>query len=380
MASEKDEFDKTGNHRAGAAGRTASGETGTDRAASETSKKLDVSPAQVVGGALASVTAAGLGSTLGVAGTVLGAGLTSVVITVGGALYQRSLERTKERANLTAAKAALKRAKQPLNASGQKTGDTRRAEEPAKSTEDTGGAGERPADAANRPTRQIRPVSNSALPGMHWPGGEQVVDEPSETRRIPELSARIDQEGETRRLRTDGTGGARSEPDSAEWDSPADERTAKPSRRKTVMLAVSGALMFGLAMLGITGFEGVTGKPLSGGESGTSLGQVFRPGPPVQPEPELEPQPPPASSEPGPSGSSEPSQPPESTEPSTSVRPSAPGSAEPGSTAPEPTGPSDPAQPTESPARTETSGGQVPDSGEGRTSAPGTVAPESRAP
>lgn len=49
---------------------------------------------QVMAGALAAVTAALLGSTLGVAGTVLGAGLASVVSTVGAALYLRSIQRT----------------------------------------------------------------------------------------------------------------------------------------------------------------------------------------------------------------------------------------------------------------------------------------------
>jgi hypothetical protein len=51
---------------------------------------------QVFAGALAAVTAALLGSTMGVAGTVVGAGLASVISTVGGALYLRSIQRTKE--------------------------------------------------------------------------------------------------------------------------------------------------------------------------------------------------------------------------------------------------------------------------------------------
>jgi hypothetical protein len=51
---------------------------------------------QVLAGALAAVTAALLGSTMGVAGTVAGAGLASVISTVGGALYLRSIQRTKE--------------------------------------------------------------------------------------------------------------------------------------------------------------------------------------------------------------------------------------------------------------------------------------------
>ncbi|MGH3759147.1 hypothetical protein [Actinophytocola sp.] len=51
---------------------------------------------QVLAGAMAAVTAAVLGSTMGVAGTVVGAGLASVITTVGGALYLRSIQRTKQ--------------------------------------------------------------------------------------------------------------------------------------------------------------------------------------------------------------------------------------------------------------------------------------------
>ncbi|MEU8638465.1 hypothetical protein AB0C38_40315 [Amycolatopsis sp. NPDC048633] len=51
--------------------------------------------AQVMAAALAAVTAALLGSTLGVAGTVVGAGVASVITTVGGELYLRSLQRTR---------------------------------------------------------------------------------------------------------------------------------------------------------------------------------------------------------------------------------------------------------------------------------------------
>ena len=51
---------------------------------------------QVFAGALAAVTAALVGSTMGVAGTVVGAGLASVISTVGGAVYLRSIQRTRE--------------------------------------------------------------------------------------------------------------------------------------------------------------------------------------------------------------------------------------------------------------------------------------------
>jgi hypothetical protein len=63
------------------------------------SKRQDderVRTSQVLAGALAAVTAALIGSTMGVAGTVVGAGLASVISTVGGAVYLRSIQRTRD--------------------------------------------------------------------------------------------------------------------------------------------------------------------------------------------------------------------------------------------------------------------------------------------
>ena len=55
---------------------------------------LDLSPIQVMGGALAAMTAAGLGSRFSVEGTVVGAALASVIAAMAGALYTASLRRT----------------------------------------------------------------------------------------------------------------------------------------------------------------------------------------------------------------------------------------------------------------------------------------------
>ncbi|SDD26066.1 hypothetical protein [Actinokineospora iranica] len=63
---------------------------------SEEKKTEGLRLSQVVAGALAAATAAVLGSTLGVAGTVIGAAVASVISTVGGALYLKSLDRTRE--------------------------------------------------------------------------------------------------------------------------------------------------------------------------------------------------------------------------------------------------------------------------------------------
>jgi hypothetical protein len=62
-----------------------------------TTGKPDIKLSQLIATALAAITAAFLGSRLGVAGTVIGAGVASIVSTVAGALYQHSLDRTSSR-------------------------------------------------------------------------------------------------------------------------------------------------------------------------------------------------------------------------------------------------------------------------------------------
>ena len=60
-------------------------------------KNLDLSATQIVGGALAAMTAAALGSQLSVAGTVVGAALASIIAAVAGSLYTASLRRTRDK-------------------------------------------------------------------------------------------------------------------------------------------------------------------------------------------------------------------------------------------------------------------------------------------
>jgi hypothetical protein len=60
-------------------------------------KALDLSVTQIVGGALAAMTAAALGSQLSAVGTVVSAALASIVVAVAGALYTASLRRTHDK-------------------------------------------------------------------------------------------------------------------------------------------------------------------------------------------------------------------------------------------------------------------------------------------
>jgi len=73
------------------------------------STKFNLTLVQVAASALAAVTAAILGSRLGVAGTVIGAGVASVTTTVASAIYQHSLERSGARMRGAAAQSRLNR-------------------------------------------------------------------------------------------------------------------------------------------------------------------------------------------------------------------------------------------------------------------------------
>ncbi|MEU9701270.1 hypothetical protein [Streptomyces sp. NPDC047981] len=79
-------------------------------------KKLDLSVAQVSGSAVAAVVAAKLASTLGVYGTILGAGVISVIATCGGSIFQHVFKRTGEQIREAAVPAEPSRARADLPA------------------------------------------------------------------------------------------------------------------------------------------------------------------------------------------------------------------------------------------------------------------------
>lgn len=71
----------------------------------DTTRKTDLNLTHVAAAALAAVTSAVLGSELGAAGTLIGAAGASVITTVGTALYQASLERSRNRVRTLAQRA-----------------------------------------------------------------------------------------------------------------------------------------------------------------------------------------------------------------------------------------------------------------------------------
>ncbi|MFE1552511.1 hypothetical protein [Streptomyces sp. NPDC058718] len=177
-------------------------------------RRIDLSVAQVSGSALAAVIAAKLASTLGVYGTILGAGVISVIATCGGPLFQHLFKRTSEQVRDATAAAKPKARQVPFPAA-------------------------RSAGDGDRHTMMLGTI---ARPGAHAlpPYGEQAGDGLDE-----EFGAAT-----THGTRVRG------------WKRPA----------------IAAALVFGVTMGGITAYELVSGQDFSGTQGTTTFGSVVRGG------------------------------------------------------------------------------------------------------
>jgi hypothetical protein len=346
---------------------TGGGATPGDDSAVSRSSGLSIP--QIVSGALAAATAAILGSFMGVAGTIGGAAVASIISTVGSSLYQRSLERTrdavKDRLVVNAA-AGTKVA----HAVAKVTGDGIPAADPARPGAlggpgrpgAPGGAarpgvpGARPPGAPgpsgppNRPaaaplpthrlpdgglapgrrqvgTPQPTPQAGIPQPGATQPGvpqqlraggrtvttrldaaGRPLPPGPDPTRRIPDArtpdgpprgpDGRILPPGPpvppppgagpadpTRRVPTPPPGpgeavtaylgGAGPDEAPTQLAGAVDRPRRKHSWKTWVTLGGVAASIFAIGLLASFAVESAAGHPLSGGDSGTSVGSLF---------------------------------------------------------------------------------------------------------
>jgi hypothetical protein len=176
--------------------------------------KLELSVPQIIGGALAAASAAVASSWLGVAGTVLGAIIVSLVASIGGAVYSHSLERSSKALRETLPVVPVR----PLRAT------------------------------TRSPTGSAGSTATAVLPAV----GEDSVDHAGPSREDAEdQTGSADRAG---RRRTDG----------------------REIRWRTV--AVSAAVSLVLAIVALTGFETLIGRSASsltgGDDSGTTLSQL----------------------------------------------------------------------------------------------------------
>lgn len=201
----------------------------------EKKKILDLSLTQIAGGALAAMTAAALGSTLGVGGTIAGAALASVVAGVAGSLYTASLRTGRDKVRTVF--------RAPNDA----------ASAPPTAVEGVPTISDAATRAATRThaddTRYYQPTSDETTVLPAW-------DEASlRGHATPAASGGIQ------------TGGAGSR--GGKKSSEKRSRGSFPWKRA---VAVSLSI-FALAAVLITGYERVSGQPLSGG-TGTTVSQL----------------------------------------------------------------------------------------------------------
>ncbi|MDN5763079.1 MAG: hypothetical protein L0H41_12280, partial [Microlunatus sp.] len=178
-----------------------------------------LSGTQLVGGVLAASTAAAIGARLGVAGTILGAALSSLVLGVAGSIYTASLRHTKHKLGSMFA--------------GKTRGTTVEVDQ---ISDDTIAGGQPEPDLA-------RPIdaTQSDEKVWSWDETEELPVQPAAAITAPMAA-----------VGADDTSGRR-----VPW---------KP-------ILVTSAAVFALTIAAITGFELITGQAVSGGE-GTTITQV----------------------------------------------------------------------------------------------------------
>ena len=248
-------------------------------------KRIDLSVPQVAGSAVAAVAGAVAASQLGVYGTVIGAGVMSVVATTGGSVFQHLFRRTGEQFRDVAHV-------RPKGETGPDVPDTFRADpEPDPLADPAPGRiasadpatahtapGEPPAvaettqllrqvgPARSRPGSPAAPAGPEAtqLLGRAGPDATQfLAGTGSAATGVPGRPAEgADADRATRLLHTvPGAPGTAAAPGSGDFGA-ASTHQARPRRWKRPL--ISAAAVFVLAMGGITGWELISGHALSG--------------------------------------------------------------------------------------------------------------------
>jgi hypothetical protein len=290
-------------------------------------RRFDVTAIQAVSSMLAALTGAVAASSLGIAGTMIGAGLMSLASTVGAAIYKHYIASGNER--LRAAAATLAPVLDPAGAhrgSGHRDGDH------ATPIQES---------ARPRPRARTLPVSGgTARPGdAPDPDGPEPPAPPAGGKTVAQVLASADRD--TVDLPPAEPGG----PDDthAIGDAEPGPRGPRWSRRRWLALAGTALGVFVIVMGAVTAFEAIAGKPLEAvvwhkHASGTTIGGLVGGGQQHAPPPRHSPSP---TGSPGPSTT-----PPASTSPS-----SAPGSSSPApSGSASPSGPASPSPGTSPPA------------------------------
>ncbi|MGW1352738.1 hypothetical protein ACWCQE_26240 [Streptomyces sp. NPDC002409] len=231
-------------------------------------RRIDLSVPQVAGSAVAAVAAAVAASQLGVYGTVLGAGVMSVVATCGGSVFQHFFRRTGEQI-----REVTVQVKHPDREVSVHARESVVGRGPKGARGSSGGAVDatammRAVDAAAGPreadeTMLLRGADGAAVP-RDTDGTMLLRGVPGDAERTRMLPA------------YDGSGAPATGRPVA--DEEFSEATTHGTRvRGWKRSALGAAVVFALTMAGITTYELISGGDLSGGK-GTTVGSVVRGG------------------------------------------------------------------------------------------------------
>ncbi|MDP5315264.1 hypothetical protein [Streptomyces poriferorum] len=242
-------------------------------------RRIDLSLPQVAGSAVAAVAAAVAASQLGVYGTILGAGVMSIVATCGGSVFQHFFRRTGEQI-----REVTVQVKHPGREVTVHTRQTRDGGDPDARWETSGtrvalreAAGSADATAMLRPldaTTVLRQVDPADMPVG---GTAKDADATTVLRQVDATTVLRKATADPDRTRLiESTAGTRQFAGAPASDDAFTRATTHGTRiRGWKRSALGAAVVFVVSMIGITTFELVSGNDLSGGH-GTTVGSVVR--------------------------------------------------------------------------------------------------------
>ncbi|MFF1648683.1 hypothetical protein [Streptomyces sp. NPDC058240] len=217
-------------------------------------RRIDLSLPQVAGSAVAAVAAAVAASQLGVYGTILGAGVMSVVATCGGSVFQHFFRRTGEQ--IREVTVQVKHPDREVTVHTRETSGARAVKGARRPPAGT------PAGATDATTMMPAVDATTVLRRADAATApSDAADDPDRTRMLRPLDA-------TQLLTT-----GRPDPDEEFSDATTHGTRIRGWKRS----ALGAAVVFVLTMAGITTYELISGNDLSGGQ-GTTVGSVVRGG------------------------------------------------------------------------------------------------------
>jgi hypothetical protein len=223
--------------------------------------KLDLNVPQVAGSAVAAIVAAKLASNLGVYGTIVGAGVVSVLGTCGGSILQHIFRRTGRQVQEVAVQArpGVRRVRERA---WVRTDAVREADR-ARVLPQTDPAG------GHLALPQPDPTGAWAMTGTYAPAGTGPLAGADAVTGAgaDEFPGIAPAPGTAPATGTDAGG-------DAGRDGYGEATSYRAGRRGWKRPVIAVALAFGLTMAGITGYEAIAGENISGNGHGTTIGNA----------------------------------------------------------------------------------------------------------